>query len=256
MAVEKEIEILGRKAYYAVAGRGRPVVIIPGWSLTHKSYLDIVDIFGLNYKAYCLSMPGFGKGAALKEVWDLDRFASFVLAFMKKLRIHSPILIGHSFGGAVCSSIAASNRIKVRALVLVDSVGVPVKHTRKEWAVVLLKYARERLKENRHNELKPQVINDYATYIQNNIRNPYAYKMVGSFAECDFSSHLIKIKAPTLILWADRDIIISPKNGKRMHRLIAGSRLEIVEGNHGWLIARPLLFADKVYSFLSKRLLG
>jgi pimeloyl-ACP methyl ester carboxylesterase len=62
------------------------------------------------------------------------------------------------------------------------------------------------------------------------------------------------ITQPTLILWAEADRWLPPSRGERLHRLIAGSRLTIIEGaGHLFLEEQPEAVLRAVEDFLLER---
>ena len=50
----------GAKLNYLESGRGRPIVMIPGWSQTAEMFSDQISAFSANYRVIALDMRGHG----------------------------------------------------------------------------------------------------------------------------------------------------------------------------------------------------
>ena len=64
--------------------------------------------------------PGFGASPPA-TAYDLESLATLLRATIHELELERPVLMGHSWGGAVVTTLAASHPDEARALVLVDS---------------------------------------------------------------------------------------------------------------------------------------
>jgi len=95
-------------------------VFLHGWkseSLHLKTIFDNIS----NYLA--LDLPGFGGSALPKEVWGVGEYVIFLKNFLEKIGIKNPILVGHSFGGAIIIKfLAIGNR--AQKAILIDSAGI------------------------------------------------------------------------------------------------------------------------------------
>lgn len=66
--------------------------------------------------------PGFGASPlAEPEAYRLDTLAELLRATTREIGLDRPVLMGHSWGGAVVTTLAARHPDEVRGLVLVDS---------------------------------------------------------------------------------------------------------------------------------------
>ncbi len=64
--------------------------------------------------------PGFGASPPA-TAYDLESLATLLRAAIHELNLEQPVLMGHSWGGAVMTTLAALDPAEARALVLVDS---------------------------------------------------------------------------------------------------------------------------------------
>lgn len=66
-----------------------------------------------------------------------------------------------------------------------------------------------------------------------------------------FEDALAALRLPTLIVWGSEDRVVPVALGERMHALVAGSRLEILEGaGHPSYLERPDAFHAALVAFL------
>lgn len=117
---------------YRDCGRGDPVLIIPGGPGLDANYVSdlALTIARLGHRAIVIeprgtgaSRPALGDGSELTvtgSVADMD-------AVRAAAGLDRPIILGHSFGGAVAQAYAASHPDHVAALILMDSTGPDMK---------------------------------------------------------------------------------------------------------------------------------
>ncbi|MGH2400432.1 MAG: alpha/beta fold hydrolase, partial [bacterium] len=74
----------------------------------------------------------------------------------------------------------------------------------------------------------------------------------GAVQSFDTYDRLPTIKAPTLILQGDWDILVPAENAHILHERIPGSQVRIIEGTgHCFFWERPEVVAEEVVGFLS-----
>ena len=74
------------------------------------------------YRTFAIDAPGFGGSDLLPpERYRIDPILELVTGVVKELGLERPVLMGHSWGGAVMLAAAARAPEAVRALVLLDS---------------------------------------------------------------------------------------------------------------------------------------
>jgi proline iminopeptidase len=117
---------------YRDCGRGDPVLVIPGGPGLDANYVSdlALTIARLGRRAIVIeprgtgaSRPALGDGSELTvtgSVADVD-------AVRAAARVDRPVILGHSFGGAVAQAYAAGHPDHVAALILMDSAGPDMK---------------------------------------------------------------------------------------------------------------------------------
>ncbi|MGH7193731.1 MAG: alpha/beta fold hydrolase, partial [Candidatus Saccharimonadales bacterium] len=84
---------------YSLSGKGRLVLLLHGWGDSSKGLAGLQRRLSDGYEVLALDLPGFGGTQAPADVWNLDDYARFVAAALKKLKLGQPYaVIGHSNG--------------------------------------------------------------------------------------------------------------------------------------------------------------
>ena len=101
--------------------RGETVLCLHG-SGGNGGYLgDILEGLSERHSPIAFDQPGHGRSGGIDSLGAIDRMAEFTRAFANKLGLRSPVLLGHSMGGAFAQNYALAHPGDVRALVLVGS---------------------------------------------------------------------------------------------------------------------------------------
>ena len=125
--------------------RGEPVLLIPGWAASVYLYRkNIHAVAATGHRVVALDLPGQGlsdKPEAL-DVYTTDGMVTHVRAAMDALDLERPVVVGTSMGGGIALEIGLRAPERVRALALINPVGLgtvrvlPVAHLRLPHAVV------------------------------------------------------------------------------------------------------------------------
>jgi pimeloyl-ACP methyl ester carboxylesterase len=117
---------LGTPIYFEEHGAGElAVVFIHGWFDNLKSFQALSNAISIG-RRILLDLPGHGHSGHLSCPYTIDRYISEILSLLDILALKHVVLIGHSLGAGICSTIAAMAPNRVRSLVLLDAVTVPV----------------------------------------------------------------------------------------------------------------------------------
>jgi 2-hydroxy-6-oxonona-2,4-dienedioate hydrolase len=110
------------------------LLFIHGLGSSADRWLDIPDALSLYFHTLAIDLPGFGGSDKPDDMnYTIEAFSDIVRRFINKIKItqedrgnnkaRTIILVGHSLGGYIASSIAAAedNSNFLHKLVLVDS---------------------------------------------------------------------------------------------------------------------------------------
>lgn len=107
------------------AGKGRPVILIPGLGSGPWAWGDTPDALARDHAVYVVTLAGFDGTPAPKGAGSyLERAQQSLVRLIEQQHLHKPVLVGHSLGGTLALKLAAEQPGLLGAVVAVD--GLPV----------------------------------------------------------------------------------------------------------------------------------
>ncbi|HMK63005.1 MAG TPA: alpha/beta fold hydrolase [Acidimicrobiales bacterium] len=252
----RAVEVGGRPVAYGEAGTGPPVVFLHGWGLDHRAYKSALNrLVSAGMHVVAPALPGCGGSHPIEdERTTIDGLADWLAELVERLDLEPVVVVGHSFGGALAIAFAHRHRQSVRALVLVNSLGASAWAHRGgvlrsmadrplwDWGVHLpadlwpLRQVRRVL---------PVVVTEAGG---NLLRNPAAFwKMARVARGADLTQELSDLRdwgLPVVVLWGERDRLVTRHTFEETCRLLGDPPSVTVEGSHAWLIADPDAFGE------------
>lgn len=220
-------EVNGIKMYYEIYGQGKPIVLIHGGGSTIQTNFEkIIPLLAKNRKVIAVELQAHGRTSDRSNDLSFEQDADDVATLLKNLNIGKADFLGFSNGGTTTLQIAIRHQEVVDKIIVCSALtkrnGVP------EWFWGFMEQAKL---ENMPEQLKTGYKQVAADTNGLQIMHDKDAKRMVNFK--DIPGELIKsIKAPTLIVIADKDVI-TPEHALEMHRQIANSELAIIPGGHG-----------------------
>ncbi len=113
----------GALVHHVQTGTGRPVVLLPGWSLTAEVFSAQLDSLGESWRVVVLDHRGHGRSSTPSSGYHLHRLAADLRDVLIAQDLDDVHLLGHSMGAAVIwSYLELFGTERLRALVLVDQM--------------------------------------------------------------------------------------------------------------------------------------
>lgn len=243
-----ELEVLRR-------GTGAPVVLLHGMdTVTPKA--PFLDLLARHVEVIAPSSPGFGtspRPADFDTIYDL---VHLYLALLDQLPYGKVTLMGLSFGGWLAAEVAAASCHRLANLILVDPVGIklggpetrdildvfnthPDEVRRKSWADGARAPNYDAMTDD---ELVVHARNWESLCLY--AWHPYMYNP-------QLKRWLGRISVPTLMLWGDKDGIVTPDYGRAYAGLIPGAQFQLIENaGHQPEMEQPAKFVQAVAGFL------
>jgi pimeloyl-ACP methyl ester carboxylesterase len=100
--VDRTVRIEGDiSLHYVEAGEGKPLIIIPSWSLTGAAYEHQLAGLSHNRRIIALDMRGHGESSKVEHGYRVSRLAADLRAVIEALDLNEVDLMGHSIGSSI-----------------------------------------------------------------------------------------------------------------------------------------------------------
>lgn len=120
----RSIELDGHKINYAVAGKGRPLLLIHGANIGWGQWMPNLGGLAKEFQVIAVDLPGCGGSSPVDfNHLHLIDYVEAMTKFARALELQSMNIIGHSFGAAIAIGLARRPDIQVDRLVLVGPLG-------------------------------------------------------------------------------------------------------------------------------------
>ena len=222
------INIDGINIFYKKEGQGKKVLFLHGWGGNSNSFLPVFNALSKEFEVYAIDFPGFGRSDFPDGDWDVTRYMEITYKFLEKLGLEKVSIIAHSFGGRVAIMLAALHPEVVDKLVLVNSAGlIPKRGWKYYYRVYRFKLIKSLLLLLGKKDAVEKL---YERYGSKDYKE--AGRLRGTFVKVinqDLRGYLKKIKAPTLLIWGDKDRETPIEFAKIMEKEIPDAGLVVFE---------------------------
>jgi pimeloyl-ACP methyl ester carboxylesterase len=253
------------------------VVFIHGLSGCWQNWLEQLPAFSAGHRVVALDLPGFGYSPMPGENITISNYARTLDAVLDALGIAAAAVVGNSMGGFIATELAIAFPQRVERLVLAAPAGISSygNPAAMRWAQVarrlrpLLAVQMGWLSAHadavtQWPRLRDVVMRDIARHpaklppalAAEQLRGAGKPGFVDALEAClnyDFRDRLPEIVCPTLIVWGDRDRVISVRDADIFMELIPNARKTILEDTgHVPMLERPMRFNELLEQFLSE----
>ena len=205
------------------------------------------------YESLAVSLPGHGEsqGEGMKTI---PEYREFLKDFLNTLGLENIVLGGHSLGGGIVQDFALRYPGGVKALLL---IGTGARLRVLPEALEALRQMAEGLTEpkfepwgfaeNASPEILAEGKREWAK-----TGSEVRYQDLLACDRFDIMAELEKIRLPALILCGREDRLTPVKYADYLHKKIAGSKMEIIEGaGHMVMLEAPGALSRAILKFLS-----
>jgi 3-oxoadipate enol-lactonase len=256
------VQVNSIKLNYELEGNGSAVVFINGLTMDVNGWYFQVQDFSKRHKVLRYDCRGQGKSDKPDMEYSQIMHAEDLKHLMNKLDIKKAHLVGLSNGGMIAQHFVINFPDKVGALVLVDTCSY-IDTLLDSIITLWTKATQIGGSEFRYDISIPFIFSE--DFIKTNkealaqmkkmsseINPPNAIiNLANGCLKHNTNDRLPEIKAPTLIIVGEEDILIPIKYSKLLNQGIKGSRLVIMKGSgHVPSIEKPEEFNKIVLNFL------
>lgn len=233
----------GRRASYVPLGRGEPLVCVPGGPGLPGSSLG--DLGGLG-RDFTLIRPDWrgagGSDRPLDGRHGVGDYAADLERFREAIGLERMDLLGHSFGGLVAASYAATHPERVRRLI-VDGIPNWLEKERIAGLDLQVHFARW--------DAKGQAF-------AKELSEAWYWPAISWFLENEWASTdptvaLSKISAPTLVVTGELDVTCGRECATRLAAACSNATIAVIDGaGHFTAFEEPERYRSSVEAFLTE----
>ncbi|MFA6431232.1 MAG: alpha/beta hydrolase [Candidatus Margulisiibacteriota bacterium] len=251
--------------YSKVRGRGESLFLIAGLGADNSCWSGVINKFSRSFKTIVFDNPGSGRSHSFRKPHTIRHLADEALGLLDKLGIEKTHLIGHSMGGYIAQEIAINHPERVNKLILEGTA--PASSSRNN--ALFSEFSKNlRKKESMEKWIKswstwlfsPKTFASgkfVENFIKQGAKYPYPASAAGfkaqteAMAKFDSSSRLSAIKAKTLIIEGEDDILIRPEEAQVLVKMIPKSKIRLIKNAAHYVhLEDPSLFTKIVMDFL------
>jgi 2-hydroxymuconate-semialdehyde hydrolase len=263
-------EVDGLGVWCAVAGDGPAVLLLHGIPTSSYLWRNVQRPLSRQYWTIAPDLVGLGRTDAGDRSVRLDDQAVMVRGLLDRLGVDTVVVVAHDIGGAVAHHFIASNRDRVRAIVMMNVAAFA-----ESWPVPIVKLTRapvigeltaalpaqfllrRELRRGLHHpeRMRGEVLDAYQRPIAGyRGRRRFVRFLRGMDADAaERALHAyVDLDVPRLILWGTEDPFLPIRYGERLHQLWPGSRLvPVAEASHFLQEDQPERVATELAAFLA-----
>ncbi|WP_375325521.1 alpha/beta fold hydrolase [Flagellimonas sp. GZD32] len=239
-------DVNGVKIYYEIHGEGEPLVLLHGFTMSHKMWDGWIEDFSKKYKIILPDLRGHGNSTNPSNEFTHKESAKDIYGLLNLLKIDKFNAMGFSSGGMTLTHMATMDTTRIKSMVLIGSTSFFPESCREIQRNASYENAtEEQLKywNSQHPRGEDQI---------KNIINQFR-QMADSFEDMNFTSpYLSSIKCETFIIHGDRDAFFPAEIPLNSYNSIPNSYLWIIPnfGHSG--IDKSSIWGDVFFKTVDK----
>ncbi|MDO8268972.1 MAG: alpha/beta hydrolase [Moraxellaceae bacterium] len=243
----------------------RTILMVHGFGDSGLSWTQFARLFRDNdYRIVIPDLPGFGRSDKTPgRDYSYEAQAKRLFALMQSIGVPKFHVVGNSMGGGVAAELAVQQPVAIQSLTLMDAAGIHYRPTELDRTLLsgrnilvmkkpadfdaMITFA------SAQRPAMPRPVLDYLSEraVQDSALHERIFQDV-LFEDINFLlPKLDAIKAPTLVLWGEKDRVLHPDNAKVFSKYIKGSQVVILPGvGHIPMAEVPYESAAEVVKFI------
>jgi pimeloyl-ACP methyl ester carboxylesterase len=256
------------------SGEGTPVLFVHGLSGVWQNFLENIPFVAQTRRVVSLDLPGFGASPMPRDRISISFYARVVEELCKRLELGSVALVGNSMGGFIAAELAIRQPERAERLVLISAAGISSANVYRAPALTAARIGAAMMAnqavDNRYVASRgrgrsvalalvarhPRLLAPDLTFegLLQGADKPGFYHAMRACIEYDFRERLPDISCPTLIIWGEKDSVLSVHDADEYERLIENSTKVVMhDTGHVPQVERPAAFNEALLGFLDEK---
>ncbi|MCA1576095.1 MAG: alpha/beta fold hydrolase [Acidobacteria bacterium] len=254
----------GVRLRYAYQGdeNGIPVILLHGYTDSWFSFSQIMPLMDQKYRVYTLDQRGHGDSDRPMGGYAMQQFAGDVIAFMDAMKIQQATVVGHSMGSFVAQHLAVAAPERVKKLVLAATATTVhtndlARQLQRDVNALTDPVPEKFVYEFQLSTAFQPLSNDFFQTVLKESKKLPAHvwrEVMAEMMSPDTAVQLKKIKAPTLILWGDKDFFPRSEQDSLVSALPNAVLKVYKDTGHALHWERPETFATDLKTFINSDL--
>ena len=228
--MDKIIIYQGKKIFYRVYGKGKPIFLVHGFGENGNVWKNQVDFFKDRFKLVVPDLPGSGNSEIIDDM-SMEGLAEVIHTIVHEENIEKATIIGHSMGGYITLALVEKYWNHVDAFGLLHSSAFAdneekkavrqkgIEFIRKNGAYEFLKTATPNLFSDGFKDKNPAFIDEYIKSL-NNFSDAALVKYYEAMMQRpDRTNVLINTSVPVLFIMGKYDNAIPVNDGLKQSHL-------------------------------------
>jgi pimeloyl-ACP methyl ester carboxylesterase len=249
---------------YEVVGDGEPLLMIMGFASDARAWMLQTPAFGMRYRCIMPNNRGVGGSTLPGGTCTLDELALDALAVLDELGIERAHVLGVSMGGAIAQHLALKAPERVRSLTLAVTWCAQNPYTER-----IARFGRatiERLDPEAFTSglmlftFTPKFLIEFpemaagieALTLEFFATDQAFYAQMQALLDHEVRADLANLELPTLVMVAQRDVMVPPELGRQVAATIPGAELVELTSGHACNIEEYEAFNRAVLDFIVK----
>lgn len=249
--------------HYEMAGNGSPLVLINALTMEAAGWGAQVRAFSAHYRVLTYDCRGQGQSGKPEEGYSIEQHADDLHRLVVGIGLRRVHVVGLSLGGMIAQAFALKYPAQTGALVLCSAVSriePALERFLRTWIRVLAvgggELAFEMAEPLLFSEWYLREHGEILKGLQANVaRQPVAalaHLARGALGH-NLDGQLKLIRAPTLVLAGEEDLLTPVRHARRLSQQIPGAQLIVIPAcGHVSPLERPALFNEAVFQFLRR----
>ncbi|HEY3290949.1 MAG TPA: alpha/beta hydrolase [Anaerolineae bacterium] len=236
------LESNGLRLHYTRTGGDKPALVMShGFSDDGLCWTPVAELLAPEYDIVMVDARGHGRSAAPEKGYGSAEHVADLAGVIDGLRLHRPILLGHSMGAMTTLLFAGTHSDIARAILLEDPPPVwspawpPTDRPRRapsNWIIDIKRKTREEMIADQHDAAPSWSDSELGPWADSKLRLSLNVLNQEGQVPVDWSSAVSHITCPVLLITADRErgAIVSPEDAAALQAALPQMKVARITG--------------------------